>query len=355
MTTSGPGDPRSGERGQALALFSGGLVALLAVTGLVLDGGLAFVNRRDAQNAADLGALAGTQAVADFHVEGVGTGSTVYSAIDEAVRTNGCDSEDSVPCTWTAEYVRPTTGYTTVPVGSSVQPGGIIPATAQGVEITIQRSPEVFFLRMLGQEGWDISATATAVTSRLDRVGEGMMLPLAFDPGRDLTYETGKLKNYQFSEEKEGPGNFSWLSWYDIDSAEELEDNVCDPRNPEYTFPLYIPGGPGKMNKSGVRDCLDEYVGQTVYVPLWGDCTLAGDTEESPGYRGNGSNGEYCVVGVAAFEFMGYTSNPAIDDMWGSLRPWVSYTSIPAEWSGPPCNIEDEDCHSPTNYLGLIK
>src|SRR3990172_8706391 len=103
------------------------------------------------------------------------------------------------------------------------------------------------------------------------------MLPLAFDPGRDLTYETGKLKNYLFSEEKEGPGNFSWLSWYDINSAEELEANLCEPHNPGYTFPVYIPGGPGKMNKSGVRDCLDEYVGQTVYVPLWDDCTLAGD------------------------------------------------------------------------------
>ncbi len=215
MMTNTAADPRSGERGQALALFGGGLAALLLVAGLVLDGGLAFVNRREAQNAADLAALAGTQAVADFHVEGVGTGATVYRAIDEAARANGCTPDGSVPCTWTARYVRPTTGYETEVVGTGVRPEGIIPPTAQGVEVTIARAPGAFFLRIIGQADWDISASATAVTSRLDGIGEGIMLPVAFDPGRDLTYEKGKLKNYIFSEDKDGPGNFSWLSWYD--------------------------------------------------------------------------------------------------------------------------------------------
>jgi len=348
-------DPRASERGQALAVFSGGLVTLLVAGGLVLDGGLAFVNKRDAQNAADFGALAGTQAVADFHIKDVGTGTAVHAAIDEAVQANGCDPGASAPCSWTAEYVLPTTGYQTVTVGSGVNPGGAIPATAQGVEVCIQHAPEAYLLKIIGQADWQVTACATAVTSRLDQMGESILLPIAFDPGRDLTYEEGKLKNYKFSEDKDGPGNFSWLSWYDINSAVELEKNVCNPNNPEYLFPVYVPGGPGKMTKNGVRDCLDSYIGKTVFVPLWDDCTLLGDTEESPGYQGNGANGEYCVIGVAGFELMGYSSNPAIDDIWGSLRPWVSYTSIPANWSGPPCDISEDGCFSPTNYLGLIK
>ena len=46
------------ERGQAIVLIALALVGLIAITGLVVDGGMAFVDRRQAQNAADTAALA---------------------------------------------------------------------------------------------------------------------------------------------------------------------------------------------------------------------------------------------------------------------------------------------------------
>ncbi len=46
-------------RGQILVIFALALLALLAVSALVLDGGQIFMNRRSAQTAADAGALAG--------------------------------------------------------------------------------------------------------------------------------------------------------------------------------------------------------------------------------------------------------------------------------------------------------
>ena len=54
--------PATAERGQILVLFTLGLVAMISMVGLVLDGGDAFAQRRDQQNAADLGALAGANA-----------------------------------------------------------------------------------------------------------------------------------------------------------------------------------------------------------------------------------------------------------------------------------------------------
>jgi len=45
--------------GQIIVIFALGLVAMIAMVGLVLDGGSTFAQRRGQQNAADLAALAG--------------------------------------------------------------------------------------------------------------------------------------------------------------------------------------------------------------------------------------------------------------------------------------------------------
>ena len=51
------------ERGQILVIFVLALVAIIAGVGLVIDGGFAFAQRRAEQNAADLGAFAGANAL----------------------------------------------------------------------------------------------------------------------------------------------------------------------------------------------------------------------------------------------------------------------------------------------------
>jgi hypothetical protein len=50
------------ERGQAMILIALVIVGLIAITGLVVDGGMAFANRRQAQNAADAAVLAASLA-----------------------------------------------------------------------------------------------------------------------------------------------------------------------------------------------------------------------------------------------------------------------------------------------------
>jgi Flp pilus assembly protein TadG len=53
---------RNGEHGQMVVLFALCLIAIIAMAGLLIDGGMAWANRRQAQAAADTGALAAAQA-----------------------------------------------------------------------------------------------------------------------------------------------------------------------------------------------------------------------------------------------------------------------------------------------------
>ena len=56
---------REGQRGQALVLFAILLVVILGGAGLLVDGGMAWANRRQAQAAADLAVLAAAKAIAE--------------------------------------------------------------------------------------------------------------------------------------------------------------------------------------------------------------------------------------------------------------------------------------------------
>ena len=58
--SEGLGQPR----GQVLVIVALGMLAMIAMAGLVTDAGLAWANRRQAQNLADAAAMAGARAMA---------------------------------------------------------------------------------------------------------------------------------------------------------------------------------------------------------------------------------------------------------------------------------------------------
>ncbi len=80
-------NPRN-ERGQILVLFALALVAMIAMVGLILDGGSAFAQRRQEQNAADLAALAG--AVVQINQTAPTTGR--HRKAKEVAKSNGYDA-----------------------------------------------------------------------------------------------------------------------------------------------------------------------------------------------------------------------------------------------------------------------
>ena len=72
----------SRSRGQILVLFVLALVAIIAGVGLVIDGGFTFAQRRAEQNAADLAAFAGANALLNGQNE---TAAALATSADNGV------------------------------------------------------------------------------------------------------------------------------------------------------------------------------------------------------------------------------------------------------------------------------
>ena len=176
------------ERGQVLFIFALALVAIVAMTGLVLDGGSTFVQRRDMQNAADAAAMAGAY---DFANNGSVT-SAIVAAQGVAI-ANGY-----------------THGVNGVSVTVSVVAGG---GGATDVTAGITKPHKNSFSGIVGLASWPVSTTATAETG-LPNSAIGA-LPLIFNIA-DFPGAYGPSKTKVFSEPGGGnadvplAGQFNW-------------------------------------------------------------------------------------------------------------------------------------------------
>jgi Flp pilus assembly protein TadG len=128
---------RESERGQVLVIVALGMVVLIAMVGLVLDGGATFGQRRSEQRAADLSALAGAN---DLLLHG--NVSTAQSVAESVATDNGYD-----PAVVTV-------GVTVTKYQSA---GGT-------VKVDITANHRNSFSSILGFSSWNVSASATAVT-----------------------------------------------------------------------------------------------------------------------------------------------------------------------------------------------
>ena len=85
------GTPRFDGRGQVIVLFAIFLSVIVMGVGLVVDGGNALNQRREAQNAADFAALGGARVIAEW-IDGDtanGSDANVEQSITSAVAANG--------------------------------------------------------------------------------------------------------------------------------------------------------------------------------------------------------------------------------------------------------------------------
>ncbi len=125
------------ETGQNLVIFAVLLVVLVILAGLVIDGGFGLVKRREAQNAADAGALAGATALCE------GDPSLAESqAIDYAVNRNHASTarvdiiNDSVVVTATVEhktFFMGLFGSSVISPTASASAGCYVPCNVSGV------------------------------------------------------------------------------------------------------------------------------------------------------------------------------------------------------------------------------
>jgi Putative Flp pilus-assembly TadE/G-like len=129
------------ERGQTLPLICFFMVTLLGISGLVLDLGNGYTQRRAVQNEADAAAIAGADAIP--------TGGTAAAAQQMAAK-NG-------------------------------RPGDQVTVTMSGsdtVTVTVSRTAPTFFLKVFGKTSLPVSATAVARIEALGAV-KGHVSPYA--------------------------------------------------------------------------------------------------------------------------------------------------------------------------------
>lgn len=125
------------ESGQVIVLVAVLMAGLVAVVGLVTDGGLVFTQKRDLQNVADAAALAGAMQIDEAAYRASGGESVV---LDQTAAYQAA-----------VEYLRAEGGldYSVV-------------TRPAGVEVSVSRRASTGFLRVVGINGFDISASATA-------------------------------------------------------------------------------------------------------------------------------------------------------------------------------------------------
>ncbi len=337
---------RGSERGQILVIVIVAFIGLLAFAGLALEGGTLVFNRRDAQNASDLAAVAGARMVSLHHIDGGRTGQDVFGAVRSSMTANDCAA--AAPCTWTAQFV----GTGLAPIGA-VGNGGSIPGGALGVRIAVTRTPGAILGRMLGFTTWTVTTEATAIATKPSSVASGMVLPVAIcgwtnetsnecaqaedAPPNALEFRTGQI--YDLTAGKNAPGGFGWLSW-----GGSLSGSICTPNNPTMTLdsPYDSPDGGGERwfsgaggspSVAGLSTCLHQWIvnRSTVLVPIY-------DVLE---------DGDYHITGVAAFVLV--SLGPVDDTMQGYFVEYVPFSGNPTAGALPP------DPGDTTIYLGLVK
>jgi uncharacterized membrane protein len=339
---------RRAEEGQILALFAGAAVVLILFTGLAIDGGNVFLQRRDTQNSADLAAMAGTKRLADYYVLPTGTAGkaftstdNVYTIIATRMGQNDCPTGVGSNCSWTARYVGPRAGSGFTDLGpvsatDTAPPGAVSGVKALGVTVAVTKVPNTFLLGIVGKTTWTVNSIATAITGKLEGAPGGQLLPIGLT---ELPTVEGAI--YALTSGSNGPGNFGWVSWDGSNSAGSLATSLCTPNNPAFDLPYQFPGDPGKTNASGVRSCLQQWVDneQTVLIPI---VLKSNDPAAPPGCStgGNGNNFHYCVVAIAAFVITGY-AQPAVDQINGRFIGTIPYSmagnnSVPGPVTAPP-------------------
>jgi len=182
------------DRGQILVIFAVALVAIVAMVGLVLDGGAAFAQRRSQQNASDLASLAG----ANTYLLTGDANATIAAARAVAAQNGWVQGVDSV----------------NIPVTIS---------TSNGVHVTVNVDAPHHnnFGSIVGMSTFQVGTTATALSGYPDTAeaaGPFIFSIDAFDiNGVPKAQYGNKNAPYAFGETNgdvpTSPGDLAWTNY----------------------------------------------------------------------------------------------------------------------------------------------
>ena len=303
---------------------------MIAMVGIVVDGGYAWGQQRQAQNGADAMANAGATVIAQS-LKGVTptkTSGDVGCAVEAVATLNR--SQNAV------SYYTDVQGNLLSPLAQVPACGdtSLIPSSAQGVKAKGERSFDTFLAKVVGITRLTASAEATAVAGLLTRTctatsGCGL-LPVTFPltltscDGTNqqiqiggtqwplVTPETANATNEVIVPIcSSGPGAVGWLDFGCRPNLAETITNPC----PNYSFPLptWLHTEPGNTNSLD-NELNSMFAGPQLGVADDGIATIpinvnTCNTDPGPSQptcpggngSGNGNNFYYYIPRVASF------------------------------------------------------
>jgi hypothetical protein len=149
---------RTDEQGQALIVAVLLMVGLLVAAGLALDGGIAFLERRRMQNAADAAVVAGARDLTMADKAWIDD-DVILGTVHHYAQVNGVrDPENNVMADYVDKH-----GSILADVG-----GGSIPPDATGISVTVQIERPSRFVHLVGINTVPASAPSLAQTGPPD-------------------------------------------------------------------------------------------------------------------------------------------------------------------------------------------
>jgi hypothetical protein len=322
--------------GQILVIVAGGLLVLIAMVGLIIDGGHAWGQQRKTQNSADGVAMAGAAVVQQWLADSASTldAGDVGCAVEAAAAAHVIGLERAEFTNHTGNLLSPSVE---VPACGSAVP---IPGGAQGVKATASEDFDTFIIRSVGFATLTATAEATAVVGTpagICAAADGcMVLPVTFPRTVDtcdgtstriigesewvIQPENAVLTDSNLSIVplcKKGPGAVGWLDF----GCGNLSDHITNPCNTFIPIPAWLdtsPGNPncceGELNAyTGVSPGVPEEEDLVVYIPIH-DYTCEHDLADPqptsacsthPDWSGNGNNFHYHVPYWVGFKLDG--------------------------------------------------
>ncbi len=324
--------------GQILVIVAAGFLVMVAAMGLVVDGGMAWGQQRDNQNAADAVSEAGAVVLAE-RLSGVArVDGDVLAAVDGSATANGVVKDGA----WYTDILGSLLDGAGGIVGSTAAAapvgGGSIPPNAYGVQVHTSKTFDTFLMQVIGRPTLTTVADATAVAGYIEGLcpstTDCTVLPVTIplnvvtcDGNGDIKPEVpphvwGSGANppyynvpYTIPLCKNGPGNVGWLDWHPPHGGtSELIDAIGPPGTLDYQFTVpgwYSVSATGNVNSSGVEDALNHYATtqEPVLIPMFDATCNIQPTGPGvldcppPNVGGNGNNQWYHLDRFVAFLF----------------------------------------------------
>jgi Flp pilus assembly protein TadG len=319
------------QRGSSMIIMALAITAIMGMMAIVIDGGYAYGEKRQMQNAADAGALAGlrTYWIEKFPNETARKQAAQQKACEYAA-LNGAQS-----CT--ATFLNATNSH---PNSGPNCPSIYI------LKVTTSKTFNTFFAGAIGRNQLSVGGSSKAQVQGLASSSilwpvipkkQTFQIPSCYASDPCGTPSCPKYEIWNSS--KEAAGNAGWLNWNregHVGASFPCPDQgepglVCELLDPSasgyWRVGEWVPGDPGLKNGSAVRDAVESWMCKHVTVPVWDQIS------------GTGNNTMYRIAGFAEFVLTdtNLTGNPK----------WIKGQFV--RWSDSGASNHD-DCED-FNYL----